>query len=247
MPGIMKEKMRTGKSDFLRIIIYLAIGLVCLLAVSAAIRMVDEKRSAKIISFISEWSDRGRPVTTRKVEASDIPVYTKITLILKQDKTVAGFVTADIKDKLKKGQEVYLREGAAACGKVSDMDRDMDTHTGMYKVSVEFGSPVASPGAMIPVFVLSGELKDAIVVPNSVVDISGGNYSLWKIEEGRAKKSRIEIGRRDGYGTVIEKGLRSGDEVVYTGQSILKEGDKVDIIGGGNLPGSNKDSGDMKQ
>ncbi len=222
---------------------YLLIILSVTFAVFSTIKSVENKRASRIISFVAEWEEYGKPVTARKVKSSDVPVYTKITLVAGQGSVGAGFVTGDIKDKLKKGQEVYLREGAAACGKVSDMDRDMDTHTGMYKVSVEFGSPVASPGAMIPVFVLSGELKDTIVVPNSVVDISGGNYSLWKIEEGRAKKSRIEIGRRDGYGTAVEAGLSSGDLVVSTGQSILKEGDKVAITGFEDPSGDNAGTG----
>ena len=79
--------MGTQKYNFLRIIIYPALALIFLFAVFAAIRLVNEKRSGKIISFISEWDEYGRPVTTHKVKASDVPVYTKITLILKQDKT----------------------------------------------------------------------------------------------------------------------------------------------------------------
>jgi len=239
--------MRTGKSEFLRIIIYLVIALVCLFAVFAAIRLVNEKRSGKIVSFISEWDERGRPVTTHKIKASDVPVYTKITLVLKQDKTAAGFVTADIKEKLKKGQEVYLEDGGPSCGKLAKIGQALDVNTGMFEVDAEFNGPLPSKGPLLPVMVLTGVLKDSLVVPNSVIDISGGNYFLWKIEDGGAKKINVKIGRRDGYGTVIEKGLRSGDEVVYTGQSILKDGDKVNIIENSVIPGDNADSGGRKE
>ncbi|MDD5115986.1 MAG: hypothetical protein PHW98_02850 [Candidatus Omnitrophica bacterium] len=209
---------------------YLVIILVGLFSVLATIESVKDKRARHIESFVSEWTDQGKPVTASRIKSAEVPVYTKITLIVKQDKEAAGFVTADIKDKLAKGQEIYLRDGGTVCGKVSKVSRDLDVNTGMYAVEAGFDNLDSPAGSMLPVLVLTGILKDVLVVPNSVIDISGDNYSLWKIEDGRAVKVSIKIGRRDGYGTVVKEGLGSGDLVVYTGQSILKEGDKVNIV-----------------
>ncbi len=220
---------------------YLAVILAGLFAIFSTVKSVDSRRAGRITSFVSEWEERGKPVTAKEVSVSDIPVYTKITLIAGQDNSASGFVTGDIKDKLKKGQEVYLQEGAQVCGKILKIDQSMDIDTGMYKVDAAFDSSVLSTRSIIPVFVLSGELKNSLVVPNSVIDISGDSYSLWKIEEGRAKNVNVKIGRRDGYGTTIEEGLNSGDLVIYTGQSILKEGDKVNIIGAAGLFGASPD------
>ncbi len=209
---------------------YLIIILVGSFSVLATMESVKDKRARHIESFVSEWADQGKPVTANRIKSAKVPVYTKITLIVKQDKEAAGFVTADIKDKLAKGQEIYLQDGGTVCGKISKVNQDLDVNTGMYAVEAGFGNLDSPVGSMLQVLVLTGMLKDVLVVPNSIIDISGDNYSLWKIEDSRAVKASIKIGRRDGYGTVVEEGLRSGDLVVYTGQSILKEGDKVNIV-----------------
>ncbi|MFA4983706.1 MAG: hypothetical protein WC559_00130 [Candidatus Omnitrophota bacterium] len=219
-----------GKSLNFRTQIYAAVMLVFVISVFMTIRSVDIRRNRPIISFVSEWSRRGKPVTARVIKAADTPAYTKFTVVIISGNSGKGFVTADIKDKIKVGQEVYLADGGAACGRISRLGGDLDVNTGMFAVEIEFDKPVAASGSMLVVFAQTQTLSQALVVPNSILDISGDNYYLWKIEDLKARRVPVKIGLRNGYGTVINEGIRSGDMVVFSGQGALKEGDKVNVI-----------------
>jgi multidrug efflux pump subunit AcrA (membrane-fusion protein) len=196
---------------------------------------VQIERSRPIVSFVSEWSKCGLPATVEKIKAADIPVYTKFTVSSSSDKLAYGFVTADIKDKLKEGQDVYLTDNGIPCGMISNIGQELDINTGMFPVEVEFNAPVAAFGSISVVFARTSTLQKVLVVPNEILDMSGDNYYLWKIENGKARKIKVKIGSRDSYGAVIAEGIQSGDLIVFSGQSQLKDNEKVNIIHSENI------------
>jgi len=216
--------------------IYAALILVGIIAVLIRIVIVQFERSRPITSFFSEWAKFGKPVAVREIKKSDIPVYTKFTVRRDSERSASGFVTADIKDKLKKGQEVYSTEnGGTPCGKISNIGQELDINTGMFPVEVEFNAPVAALGSISVVFARTSTLQKALVVPNEILDISGDNYYLWKVDDGRSKRTQVKIGSRDSYGAVIAEGIQSGDLIVFSGQSQLKDNEKVNIIHSENI------------
>lgn len=192
------------------------------------------ERGRPIISFASEWDRYGKPVTVKEIKVADVPVYAKFTVISNSDKSAMGFVTADIKDRLKVGQDVYLAENNVPCGKILRLGENLDINTGMFSVEIELDTPLAVPGSALVIFAQTETLRRTLVVPNSILDISQDNYCLRKIENGKAKKTQVEIGLRNGYGTVIKKGIHSGDLIVFSGQNLLGENDKVNIFGEDN-------------
>lgn len=210
--------------------VYVGIILVCFASVFIRIGLVQSDRGRTIVSFVSEWGRYGKPVTVEEVKAADIPVYTKFTVTISSDKLAAGFVTGDIKDKLKEGQDVYFTEGDAPCGEILTLGQELDINTGMFPIEVEFREPVTALGLISVVFARTQTLKDVLVVPNSILDISQSNYYLWKIENGKAKRIQVKIDSRNGYGTVISEGINSGDLIVFNGRSMLSENDLVRIV-----------------
>ena len=221
--------MSKGKLNF-RVVLYLAVVLICIFFIFVTMKMVEAKRNSPIISFVAEWSREGKPVTVKEIKAADVPAYTKITVIKNSDKIATGFVTADIKDKLKIGQDVFFTDGGVSCGKIAKLAESLDSNTGMFPVAVEFISPVSVSGSVLVLFARVHTLAQVLVVPNSILDISRGDYYLWKIENQKAKRVQVKIGLRDGYGAVIKQGVSSGDQIVFSGQSSLKENDLVDIL-----------------
>jgi len=216
--------------------IYAAILLICAIAVLIRIAVVQIERSRPIVSFVSEWSKYGKPVTVKEIKTADIPVYVKFTVKTNSDKTAFGFVTADIKDKLKEGQDVYLTEnGGSSCGRISKISEELDINTGMFPVEVEFNAPVTALGSISVVFAATSTLQKVLVVPNEILDMSGDNYYLWKIENGKARKIKVKIGLRNSYGAVIADGIQDGDWVIFSGQSQLKDNEKVNIIHSENI------------
>lgn len=210
--------------------IYAAILLVCVIAVFIRIAVVQIERNRPIVSFVSEWGRYGEPVTVEEIKIADIPVYTKFTVNNSSDKSASGFVTADIKDKLKQGQDVYFTDNGIPCGMISNIGQELDINAGMFPVEVEFNAPVAVLGSISVVFARTSTLQKVLVVPNEILDMSGDNYYLWKIENGKARKIKVKIGSRDSYGAVIAEGIQAGDLIVFSGQSQLKDNDPVNII-----------------
>ncbi|PIW68535.1 MAG: hypothetical protein COW10_02020 [Candidatus Omnitrophica bacterium CG12_big_fil_rev_8_21_14_0_65_42_8] len=211
--------------------IYAAILLFGVLYVFIRIMIVQVDRNRPIVSFVSEWGKYGKPVTVEEIKAADIPAYTKFTVTYDSDNLASGFVTADIKDKLKKGQDVYFTDnGGTPCGKISNIGQELDINTGMFPVEVEFNALFSASGSISVVFADTSTLKKALVVPNEILDISGDSYYLWKVDDGRAKRIQVKIASRDSYGAVIAEGIQAGDLIVVSGQSQLKDNDPVNII-----------------
>ncbi|MFA5276278.1 MAG: hypothetical protein WC417_05250 [Candidatus Omnitrophota bacterium] len=210
--------------------IYAGLAIFAILSVFVRIALVQVERGRTIVSFVSEWDKFGKPVVVKEIRAEDIPMYAKFTVISDSLKSASGFVTGDIKDKLKVGQEVYLTDKGGSCGAISRLGQELDMDTGMFPVEVEFNAPVTKPGSLSVIFARIQIMKKALVVPNNILDTSGGNRYLWRIQDGKAKRVLVKIGYSNGYGTVISEGLKPGDLVVFNGRGILSEDDAVRIV-----------------
>lgn len=224
----MKEK---AMGNLKRNILYVGIFVAFFAAVAARIQMVKTYRAEKIVSYYDEWQKRGKPVVAKTVEASDVPVFDQFTVRVLVDGTIArGFVTGNVKDALKEGQEIYEAENrSVVCALVKSVAAELDIDTGMFQVEIEFNAP-RYPGAACVVSAHTATLKDVLVVPNEVLDISGGEYFIWKNEDGIAKKYKVSLGSRNGYGAVVTGGMRPGDSVIFYGQGMLAENDKLLVI-----------------
>jgi len=224
----------TIKNLNLRTKIYAGIAIFSAFSVLIRIILVQIDRSSPIVSFVSEWGKYGKPVIVEEIKADDIPVYTKFTVTGSSDRSASGFVTADIKDNLKEGQEVYFTDnGGTPCGKISNIGRELDISTGMFPVEMEFNASVAALGSISVVFAHTSILQNVLVVPNEILDISGDNFYLWEVDDGRAKKVQVKIASRDSYGAVIAEGIQAGDLIIFSGQSQLKNNAPVDILNNG--------------
>lgn len=211
--------------------IYIAILFSGIIAVFVRIISVQSERNRNIVSFVSEWEKNGKPVTVKEVKAADVPVYTKFTVISAQDGAAYGFVTGDIREKLAYGQAVYFNVIGASCGAIADIGQELDMDTGMFPVKVKLSNYSGSHDLKLVLFAQTQILKNAIVVPNEIVDTVKNVSHVWKILDGRAKKIKVEIGSRNGYGTAVVAGVQTGDQIVLAGQDLLSENDKVHIAG----------------
>jgi hypothetical protein len=211
--------------------VYAAVLLACFVSVFVRIGLVQMDRGRQIVSFTAEWSKNGKPVTAQEIQARDVPAYTKLTARALEGKRSTGFVTGDIKDKLQAGQEVFCADRSKPCGMIASIGSELDTNTGMFPVEIELNAAHGS-GDPAVFFVHTGTLTNALVVPNEILDFSGDEYYLWKVEDAKAKRIQVKTGSRNGYGTVISGGINPGDLIVFNGRSTLVDGDKVRITEG---------------
>jgi len=216
--------------------IYLGIILIFFVSVFIRIRMIQYARGREIVSYYGEWQRSGKPVEVRVIEAAEVPVYKQFTVRAVDGRIARGFVTGEVKEALRPEQEIYGEDKSVPLALVKSVSKEMDMDTGMFRVEVEFEKP-CSPGEVLVISAHTATIKNALAVPNNVLDISAGGYFIWKDEAGFAKKHRVSIGSRNGYGAVITGGLQPGDGVIFSGQSILEDNDRLLVV---NAPAIDK-------
>lgn len=209
---------------------YLIIITICLAAVAIHIQEVKAARSKPIVTFYNEWKKVGKPVEVQVIAAKDVPVHTQFTVRMVDGRMARGFVTGDIKNVLREDQEIYdSTDTAIVCARLKSVGTELDLDAGMFPVEVAFEKSRNREEVLV-VSAHTTTLYNALTLPNEVLDIVAGEYSVWKDENGMAKKYRVKIGSRNGYGAVITGGLQSGDRVVFRGQSLLSDNDKLLVV-----------------
>ena len=65
---------------------------------------------------------------------------------------------------------------------------------------------------------------------NNIVEIEGEKRIVWKVQNGRVKKTDVKVGEQVFGDVVILDGLISGDVVVVEGHTMLKNNDEIKVI-----------------
>ena len=210
-------------------VIYIGIAIGCFISILIRINMIQADRGREIVSYYGEWQKSGKPVEVRVLETTEVPVYDQFTVRAVNGRIARGFVTGEVKEALRPEQEIYGEDKAVPLAVVRSVGKDLDMDTGMFPVEVEFKKS-CSPGGVFVISAHTVTIKNALVVLNEVLDISAGEYFIWKDDAGFARKHRVSIGSRDGYGAVITGGLQPGDRVIFSGQSILEDNDRLLVV-----------------
>jgi membrane fusion protein (multidrug efflux system) len=87
------------------------------------------------------------------------------------------------------------------------------------------------PGMFARVRLLTREVQDALVVPEQAIVPQGDEWYVYRVVDGKAQRTKVEIGQRRDGKTEIVKGLQDGDVVVTAGQLKLREGVAVNVLG----------------
>ena len=74
---------------------------------------------------------------------------------------------------------------------------------------------------------------ETVVVPEQSVAMQGEDQIMFKVIDGRAMRTKVEVGqRRDGKVEIVE-GLSGSDTIVIAGWQRLRDGAAVRAAGGG--------------
>lgn len=213
--------------------VYLIIIIVSLASVIIRIQAVKAARGKEIVSFYEEWKKAGKPVEVQAIEAEDIPVYAQFTVRIIDGRLARGFVTGEVKNALREGQEIYdPADRYFVCARLKSIGAELNMDAGMFPVEIEFDKPRDS-GVAFVVSAHTATLHNVLAVPNEVLDIAGDEYFIWKGEDDFAKKHKVVIQLRNDYGAIISEGLRSGDKIIFSGQSMLEDNDRLLVVNAG--------------
>ncbi len=100
------------------------------------------------------------------------------------------------------------------------------------------------PGMFARVRLALSETGDAVVVPEQAVFMQGEDQVIYRVVEGRAQRTKVEVGqRRDGKAEIVQ-GISANDTIVFAGWQRLREGAPVRAAGGAPTGGAKTSEGD---
>lgn len=117
-------------------------------------------------------------------------------------------------------------------GKLTFIDNIVDSTTGNVKLKAVFANADSKlwPGQYVDVVLTLRTLNQAVVVPTQAVQTGQQGQFIWVLDEKKTSHMRpVKIGTAVKGMTVIESGIKAGDQVVTDGQIQLSEGAKVKV------------------
>jgi multidrug efflux system membrane fusion protein len=174
------------------------------------------------------------------IKANDVP----IVIVDQVDPIRASFAIpeqqlADIKRYSDAGtlkvEAVIPGQEQPMQGTISFLDNTVDPTTGTIKLKGTFANPQGRlwPGQFVSVVVTLTTESDALVVPSNAVQTGQAGTYVFVINEDQTVEPRTVVAGRSLDGeTLIEQGLRAGEQVVTDGQLRLVPGARVEVKGG---------------
>jgi RND family efflux transporter MFP subunit len=124
-------------------------------------------------------------------------------------------------------------QGNTIEGKVVEVDMAMNSMKKAFRAVVEFDNPAnrLKAGTTVEINITTSNKPDAIVTERKNILKEKENYVVYVVENGKAGKRTIILGKEQGLDVEIADGLKPGDELVVEGQMMLEDGSKVKIVG----------------
>jgi membrane fusion protein (multidrug efflux system) len=138
--------------------------------------------------------------------------------------------------KLKTGQSVHIRVDAFPNdtfeGTIYALDPAMDEKTRTVQARAQIPNPQLKlkPGMFARVAVLLETRENAILVPEQAIWPQGRETFVYRVVEGKAALTKIEIGTRRPGEVEVLSGLKPDDLVVTDGQIKIKDGAPVTVL-----------------
>ena len=138
--------------------------------------------------------------------------------------------------KLHPGHAVKLTvdawPGKLFTGEVVRVNPVVDAATGTVKVTVQMAAnqPELQPGMFGRAEILYDRKENALLIPKDAVMTEDAQQAVFVVAGNKAHRRTIKTGYSDGDHYEVVEGLKSGEQVVTTGQTNLKDDAKVQIV-----------------
>ena len=139
--------------------------------------------------------------------------------------------------RIQKGQTATISidalENTTFEGSVARISPVVDPQTGTFKITIEVidETRVLKPGMFGRIDIVHDVHTNALLVPRSAVIDADGQSSVFIVADDVAERRQVATGFAENGQVEILDGLADGDQVVVVGQTSLKDGSKVSIIG----------------
>jgi multidrug efflux system membrane fusion protein len=154
------------------------------------------------------------------------------------EKEIVIGIPEDKVDTLRKVADVTVRlwadPGTVIPGKIREVSPVADPSTRTYpvRVSIPAGHPGVKLGMTALVQFSSTTATPRIRVPLTALYQEKGVTSVWLVEKGQVRMVPVQIGGAAGNDILLLSGVQAGQTVVTAGANLLKNGQKVKLLGG---------------
>ena len=107
---------------------------------------------------------------------------------------------------------------------------DLASRTAMVEINIPNSDHRLKPGMFARVNILIDEKKGVLIVPRDAGIRDGSLCYVFVVEDGKARRRKIELGVNEDNRFEAIKGLEEGMIVVTMGNTVLKEGDRVEVM-----------------
>jgi RND family efflux transporter MFP subunit len=150
--------------------------------------------------------------------------------------------------KIKPGQEATIQVRSfpdeTFSGRINKISPVLDPYTRLAQVEVIMDNPghTLKPGMFAQVTVTTGVLQNVILVPRfsviestTLVKINGEdqpitNYFAFIVQDGKAVQRQLQPLYINHVQLAVSEGVRSGDQLIVSGQANVRDGSFVDVI-----------------
>ena len=156
---------------------------------------------------------------------------------------VANLVENDFR-RIERGAQALVEvdafPGEQFAGQVSRVAPVFDPATRTATMEIEVPNPGyrLKPGMYARVRLTAGRKTDALTVPRAALVDIGSQRGVYTLEQDVVRFRPVEVGLTDLERVEILKGLSDGTQVVTTGALALRDGDRVQVAGGGTGRGA---------
>lgn len=167
-------------------------------------------------------------VTENEMAATGYPAF---TISGKKSMLVTFYVTEEVKDFLKLGNNVEVTDnGNTYRGSISFIGTAVDAQKGLFKAQAQIyvkNTTDLSTGISVNLSTVTQEAKNDIVIPYDAVYYEDNQPYVYCVEDGKAVRKDVSTGLYNEDNIVITEGISAGDEVVTSWASGLKEGAEI--------------------
>ncbi len=162
-----------------------------------------------------------------------------IAVVMNLDKMEVslGVVEQYIKN-LRVGDEVYVKITAAGselfAGVIKSVSSATDAMVRTFPIIVEIDNPQheIKSGMFAEVQLPTMQQENVLFVPIDAVENQRGRLIVYVVEDGRAISRTVVTGLKDDKHVEIISGLQEGEVVITKGQSVVTDGDRVEVQDG---------------
>lgn len=196
---------------------------------STQIQLNDATITAPIAGVVSAKSaDVGVMTSASSGSVTIIDTSSLIAQITVPDKAVG---------KLQVGQTVPVVVTASGDdtinGVIDSISPDVDSKNNYYIVKVKINNANGSlkAGMFAKVSIPDQQKDNATIVPNEALKVENGVKYLYTVESSKIKRVVVETGiANDKTTEITTDSVKAGTEIITEGQSLLNDGEKVNVV-----------------